>query len=172
MLNRIVESLDAMPLPVMLLINAALAAFVVFAHGGALLITSSEAPGYADIAPLAAVTLPCAFFVLLASAVAAARRQLLLPVLSVQLILLAVGGVAMYLWALRILFMGIPAGNFIWQAGLLTGIVFYIVYALRRTALRRLLDRPAVRYAHLAALVVVFPVDLGVFLRAMLSFRH
>jgi hypothetical protein len=172
MLKPWIDSLDTIPLRVLAFVNLGIAAFVGLAHGGAWVLASMDSsPEAIVIQALAPITVSLATSVAVSAVFALLRSSFLPKVLALQGILLAVGGAALFVWALSILLHGIPKGNFSWAPGMLTFLCAYPVYLLRRTILDRFCAGSVLaRYAHLIAVAIVVPVDVGVFIRAVSSF--
>jgi hypothetical protein len=97
-------------------------------------------------------------------------RRLVLPF---QAIVLLLSGVALLVWAGGIVIHGIPAGNFAWTPGFLTGWVAYSAFLCGRFACRDAWrQRPAIRYIAVIAAAVALPVDVGVLLRFVAKMSH
>ena len=168
-LRSLIEKWDGISQKRLLWINAGLASLVGISHGGALAIEMSKPSHDADtIRQLATVSLPIAGAVLLSALTALFREKSRRAVLGAHGIAFCVGIAAMLAWAVKILFTGLPEGNFKWGVGLLTVSVGYSVFVATRFALPpELLSRPFIRHAPVAAMAIAAIVDVGVFLRVV-----
>ena len=168
-LARAVEAVDKVPVVGLLLINAALAGFVLLGHGGALAAAYFAQPDkVSEILPLALVSLPVSTIVILSSLAGLATARWRGVILSAQALILAVGSLALFGWALSVVFRGVPQGRFSWAPGLMTAFCVYPIYVLRRTVFERQISVFWwVYYLHLIALLIVLPVDTAVFIRVI-----
>jgi hypothetical protein len=67
----------------------------------------------------------------------------------------------------------IPAGNFAWTPGFLTGWVSYSAFLCSRFAFRDVWrQRPVIRYIAVIAAAVTLPVNVGVLLRFLAKMSH
>ena len=111
MLDDLITRSDRTPLRTLLLINAAFAAFVGVAHGGALALTFHRVTGHDHfIRSLAAVSLPLAAIVLVSSAVAYFKTRLASATLAVHALVMLSASVAGVAWAVSLALNGIPYG--------------------------------------------------------------
>ncbi len=158
------RQLDGIPDWFVLLVNCAFAAFVMLAHGGALVISrAQESPDARSVEELARWSLPIAGLCLVAGLVALLRPSVRGPVLGGHGLAFASGALALLGWAVAILVNGIPDGNFSWGAGFLSLTVGWAFYVFRRFTLPERIREYAVGYyLHLLALLAALPVDLGV----------
>lgn len=168
-MKSFLESLARIPEGAVLGLNAALAAFVTLAHGGALLMVMSGKvpvpPGHAEmVRRLAPITLSLAAASLVSGAVAAIWRNTRPAILRGQALLVFGSGLALLWWSAEVLFHGIPAGNFSWTPGMLSGWVAYS-FLMAGRFLAPDSWGPRRLYAPLAGLSLAAPVDIGVFAR-------
>jgi hypothetical protein len=168
-LARAVEAVDKVSVVALLLINAALAGFLLLAQGGALAAAYFAQPNkVSEILPKALVSLPLATIIILSSLAALLNTRWRSVILSGQALILVAGSVALFGWALSVLFRGLPQGRFSWAPGLMTAFCVYPIYVLRRTVFARHISACWwVYYLHLITLLVVLPVDAGVFARVI-----
>jgi hypothetical protein len=169
LMKSFLESLSRIPEGAVLGLNAALAAFVTLAHGGALLLVMSgkvpTPPGYAEmVRRLAPITLPLAAASLVSGAVATIWRNARPAILRGQALVVFVSGLGLLWWSGGVLFHGIPAGNFSWTPGMLSGWVAYSFLVASRFLTPDSWG-PRRIYAPLAGVVLAAPVDIGVFAR-------
>lgn len=166
-LRTLLGKADSIPEKIFLWVDAGVACFVALAHGGALASTYAKpTPDAEGIRQLALFSLPLATVVIVTAAAALIRVEFRRQILSVHGFILAGSAVALLLWALGILFNGIPEGNFSWSVGFLTVWVGYSVFVLCRFSLPRpIRTHLAVLYAPVMALVVAAMVDVGVLAR-------
>lgn len=168
-LRGLLEKWDGVSQTRLLWINAGLASLVGISHGGALAIEIGKPDSNADaIRAIATISLPIAAAVLLSALAALMLEKMRRAVLGAHGIAFCIGVAAMLAWAVKIIFTGLPEGNFRWGVGLLTLSVGYAVFLATRFALpQKFLLRPFVRHAPVVALAVAAIVDVGVFLRLM-----
>jgi len=168
-LAKAVGAIDKVPIVALLLGNAAVAGFVVVAQGGALVVAYSAEPDKVrDILPIALVSLPLSTIVILSSLAGLASTRWRRLILSGQALILGVGSLALFLWAFSVLIKGLPQSRFSWAPGLMTAFCVYPVYVLRRTVFEKHISTSwLVYYLHLIALMIVLPLDVGVFIRAI-----
>jgi hypothetical protein len=165
------DQLERIPEPALLVLNAAMGGFVLVAHGGALLLMLSGKvpvpPGYAAMVhTIVPFTLPVAALVVVGSALGALSSRVRSFVLCFQAIVLFGGGIALLGWATGLVFNGIPPGNFAWTPGFLTGWVAYSAFLCSRFAVRPEWKQfAAVRYWPIICAVGALPVDVGVLVR-------
>jgi hypothetical protein len=168
-IDSLLSRVHSIPENVLLATNAALALFVVVAHGGALLVASSQAaPQLEEIRRLGAFSLPGAALILFASVGGFVHQRLRLSALRFQALLFSVGAAAMFLWALSLLVGELPSENFLWTVGLLSAAVFYACTLLVRFGIPGF---PAIassyRRVPAVALAVALVIDLAVLARAL-----
>ena len=168
-LRGLIEKWDATSQTRLLWINAGLASLVGISHGGALAIEMSKPSADSDtIRQLATISLPIAAAVLLSALTALRLEKSRRAALGAHGIAFCVGIAAMLAWAIKILFTGLPSGNFHWGLGLLTLSVGYSIFLVTRFALQpELLSRSLIRHAPAAAMAFAAIVDVGVFLRVL-----
>jgi lysylphosphatidylglycerol synthetase-like protein (DUF2156 family) len=171
MITRLFDQLEQLPEVLVLLLNAGLGAFVLLAHGGALLLLlSGKVPATpeheATIRTMAPVTLSIAGLVVLSSLVGLVASRTHKVVDRLQAVILFLSGTAMLAWAGNILIGGIPPGNFSWGVGLLTGWVSYSGLLCSRTVLEKQWKQ-GLRYMTVTAAIVALVVDFGVLVRFM-----
>jgi hypothetical protein len=145
-----------------------LAAFVGFAHGGALLLARAHpAPNAPNIESIATVSLPLAAFVFLTAVLGLVVRRVCPIVLASHGVLFLVGAVVLLVWGIGLLIYGIPTDvHFSWSPGFFTVIVAYAVYVFTRHTLpAKVRAWSAIFYAPLVALIAAAGVDIGVFVR-------
>jgi hypothetical protein len=173
-MRKLLETLDRIPPFILLAANCAIALLIAVAHGAALLVSHLQPSANGQfIQRVATISLPSAAFVLLSAAAVLFRRQLLLRVLALHAVILFVGAIALYVWAVSLLFYGVPRRNFTWGVGWLTAFCVYPTYLLRRTLLDRARSRHWwIMYAHVIILALVLPVDVGVFIRAVVTLNR
>jgi hypothetical protein len=173
----LLDQLDKVPEPVLLVLNALMAGFVWLAHGGALLLTylkkSPVPPDQVEmIRTMAAFTLPLAGVTALASGVALWRARVRPLCLACQAVVLLGSAAALLAWAVSVLVRGIPEGNFSWSPGLLTGWVTYSTFLFVRYGVPAGWRTPRLRYLPFAVLALSLPVDVGVFFRLLLKMNR
>jgi hypothetical protein len=168
-LRAFIDWAEALPERRLLWINLGIACLVFLAHGGALAISASKpTPETEGIATLAAFSLPAASLVILSALAGLMRSDWGPRVLALHGLLLAIGALSGVGWAATLVVAGIPKVNFSWQPGLLSASVWYAFLIFSRFSLPdHLKALPSVRYLPMVALVVVLPVDIGVFLRLL-----
>ncbi len=163
---------------IVLLVNAALGALVLVTHGGVLLLLLSERvpapPGYAELVwAVIPFSLPLAGLVVASSIGGLFMRKIKRPALAFQAIVIFFSSLALLVWAANIVIHGIPLGNFVWTPGFLTGWVVYSWFLCARVAVSgRSMRRSRIRYLLAVGALVAVPVDLGVFLRFLLSMMN
>lgn len=139
MLSRIraaLDWLDDCPDWVFLIPNSAVAALVLLAHGGALVITrSGRAPALERFVPLLVVSISVASVVLATAIVALIVQRIRGAMLKFHGVVLAVFATATLGAAAYWVVGGIPSGSFAWTPGFLTGFALYSAYLLRRAFL-------------------------------------
>jgi hypothetical protein len=169
MLDKIIHKIDEIPDSVLLAINICFAGFVMLAHGGALAVAYfTDAEALDKVLPLARVTLPLAFLIVVSAIVAFFCLKFRQVILSFHAAIMTVGACAMLAWAASILIKGIPEGRFAWSPGFLTFSAVYPVYLLRRTLLKYTISRSKVlNYLHVIVLVIALVLDMGVFIKLM-----
>jgi hypothetical protein len=153
----------------LLCVNIAISGLVALAHGGALAITyATPTPEASEIRLLASFSLPIVAVVLITAIAALVIAQLKPRVLALHGIVLTAGSGCLLLWALGVLFNGIPEGRFSWSVGLLSASVFYAVVLLCRFSVTaNLRSSWRIHYAPFFALACALPVDVGVFFRVV-----
>jgi hypothetical protein len=168
-LARAVAAIDKVPIIALLIGNAAVAGFVLVAHGGALAVAHSADPDKVrEMLHIAMVSLPLSAIITLSSLAGLASTRWRGLILSGQALILGVGSLALFLWALSLLVGGLPQSRFAWAPGLMTAFCVYPVYVLRRTVFEKHTSASwLLYYSHLIALIIVLPVDVGVFARAI-----
>lgn len=168
-LRTLMEKTYAISERKLVLINIALAGFVALAHGGALATTFSKpTPEAEEIRQLASISLPIAAVVLLSAIAALVNTRLRPKVLAFHAIALTTGAGFLLLWALSVLFNGLPEGRFSWSLGSLSAAVFYAALLFCRFSVSpQLRSSQGVYYGPILALACAVPVDVGVFLRVV-----
>jgi hypothetical protein len=110
-----------------LAINGVLAAFVLVAHGGALLVSAQRGhPDAEDIRRLAQLSVPLSALVLAGSIVAWLRPSAGAIVLRAQAIAGLLLALYLALWAVQLLLASELPPHFVWTPGFLTAIVYYV----------------------------------------------
>ncbi len=168
-LRTLLEKAYAIPGRNLVWVNIALAGFVALAHGGALALTyATPTPDASEIRQLAFISLPIVAVVLITAAIALISAQLRPKVLALHGILLAAGVGFLLLWALGVLFKGIPEGRFSWSVGFLSASACYAAVLFYRFSIPlHLRSSRGTYYAPVIALACAVPVDIGVFFRVV-----
>ena len=132
-----VERMDRIQAPVLLWINAALAAFVAIAHGGAVLVNRfGKAPEISDAIPKLYVSTSLALLGLALSVVGLMVPRARTATLRVQAILLLVFALGMVYFAVDLIFSAPPPSEkFAWNPVLFAFVVAYPIYLARRVLL-------------------------------------
>jgi hypothetical protein len=137
-----------------------LAAFVLFAHGGALAVSVAK-PDRApqDVWQVAIFSLPLAVIVLVSGVAALQRTDLAPRVLAMHGLVLGASAAALLLWASSILVTGPGQEQFVWAVGFLTVWVAYSTYTmLRFSPFLKMTPKSVLPATVLVALIV----DVGV----------
>ena len=169
-LSRTVDWLDQINPAWLLLPNSLIALWVLFAHGGALLLVhlgKVRASDFGDQLEYAYFTIIPAAAVLLLAIFAWARPANRGWVLKTHaLVLLCLAAFVLY-FALDVVANGIPRTNrFSWDMGLFIFALAYPVYLARRTLIpSALISNPWLRYAHIIAVLAAIGVSMLVFWR-------
>ena len=165
------DQLDKLPESFFLALNAAAGAFILLAHGGALLLVLNGKVAVPTahremIRSMVPFTLPAAALVAIGSLVGFASIGARRIVLSCQAGILCLSSVILLGWAASMAVKGIPPGNFAWTPGMLTGWVAYSLLLCSRFAAPGAWRRQGVvRYMPLLGTIVALPIDLAVFVR-------
>jgi hypothetical protein len=151
-----------------LAINAVLAAFVLFAHGGALLVSVQQShPDAGDIQRLAQVSVPLAALVLFGSVFAWLRPSVTAVVLRGQALVGLLLALYFTLWAVQLLLARELPPHFVWTPGFLTAIVYYTaVLFVAHVAGSSLASGPRQSIPGVAALFGV-ALDVSVLIKAL-----
>jgi hypothetical protein len=168
-LRALVNKVDGIPERTLLWVNLGLACLIGLAHGGALAITYAKPSADAEtIRQLASISLPLAAVVLLTSVTALVQTRFRQLALGLHGLVLAAGAVVTVLWAISILFAGIPDGKLVWSVGMMSAFVVYALFVASRYSVpKRFRDRLVAFYAPLLALVVAIPIDVAVFVKTL-----
>ena len=147
------------------LVNVAIAGFVTFSHGGALLIALSKgSPELAEIRGLAMFSLSLCVVVLASALSVLLHRGWLRRVLVVHTGISVLSAAWLILWALKLLFVGIPDEQFVWMVGFLTA---WVTYAAVLAVRYLLANSSSAYYAPVFALLIAAALDIGVLTRAL-----
>jgi|LNFM01.2.fsa_nt_gb hypothetical protein len=151
-----------------LAINGVLAAFVLVAHGGALLVSAQQAhPDAEEIRRLAQLSVPLSALVISGSLLAWLRPSVKAIVLRVQAIAGLLLALYLALWAVQLLLGSELPPHFVWTPGFLTAIVYYVaVLFTAHLAGARLPDDRRYLIPGLAALVAA-ALDVSVLIKAL-----
>lgn len=171
-IGKALEWLDVRSDWVFLPINSAVGAFVLLAHGGALVLTRlGKAPTFERSVPLLLASVSVALLVIVSGLVGLCVRRVRSMLLKIHAIVLSIFstcalGVAAY-WVVA----GIPTGNFSWSPGFLTMFSVYPAYLLRRSFWSRPLStHPLLAMLPLWVGCAAFVLDCGVGIRFALGF--
>jgi len=166
-LRAVLSRADAWPARKLLWVSLGLAAFVGFAHGGALLaLRAHPTPDAPDIESLTMVSLPLVAIVLVSALAGLVLSKLQRPVLALHGVLFLAAASYEVVWGTGILVRGIPAGNFSWSAGLFSLSVAYAAFVFSRFSVPfNLRASPSVYFLPVVALAIAVPIDLGVMAR-------
>ena len=132
------ERLDRTKASTLLWINGAVAAFVVLAHGGAILINRlGKSPAIADQIPTLYLSVSAATFGLLLSLIGLIVSGSRTTVLKVQTLLLLALAVGMIYFAIDVIAFGpAPNINFSWNPLLFAFVIAYPTYMAQRTLIQ------------------------------------
>ena len=167
-MRSILAKLDELPDQLLLLGCAGLAAFVMVAHGGALLVRHLAPPDQAAmVTHIARYSLPLGGLVLATSIVGMLKPQWRSRILGLQGVILVLSSIALVAWASTLLVRGIPEGNFAWTPGFLTAWVCFSFYLMRRYLLPA--GWSGAIYVPLVAAGITLPIDIGVLLRFLVK---
>ena len=168
-LRTFLEKTYAIPGRNFLWVNIALAGFVALAHGGALAVTYvTPTPMASEIRQLALISLPVVAVVLITAAGGLISTQLRLRVLALHGIVFAAGESFLLLWALGVLFNGLPQGRFSWSVGFLSASACYASVLFCRFSIpMHLRSSWGAYYAPVFALACAVPLDFGVLIRVV-----
>jgi hypothetical protein len=171
-----VQKLDAVPVRTLLAINGV--GSLVYGFGPSLTVRLFTFPSavVAEMRWLTLGLLACGLVAVPAAAIGMIWRRAEHPCFAAQALALFALGVLLFVWAVSIVIHGTPAGiGFSWSPGILSFVVGYGVYLLRRAfAEHHLAKVSSLFYAHLIAVAIVVPFDIAVAIRVVhdFMFRH
>jgi len=167
-----VQKLDTVPLRNLLAVNGV--GSVVYGFGPSLMLRLFALPPalVAQMRWLTLGLLACGLVAVPAAAIGLIWRRTERTCFAAQALAVLGLGVLLFAWAVSIVVHGIPPGvGFSWTPGILSFVVGYGVYLVRRAFLERYLAAvPSAFYAHIIAVAVVVPFDLAVAFRVVHDF--
>ncbi|MCC8474949.1 hypothetical protein LN458_13245 [Xanthomonas arboricola] len=172
-INSVMDGLDRISSFAMLCINSALCAFVLLAHGGALLLVSTgKVPEMAQRVAIAYVSVPAVLIALAFSVLAFIRREKLGTTLKVHAAILI--GLAAYMLyvGLEVVFNGVPHGaGFSWNPILFAFVLGYPLLLTKRAFSWPSFNRAPLRFAPLLAVGISLLISAAIYWRLLASFR-
>ena len=171
-MKRLVEALDRVPKRVLIALNG-LAGFTVAVFQLVILAVATPPPEiWRAVGILVWIVSIAASISAVAAAVGLSHSPSADGALAVQAVACTAGAASLVIWAVWIVFFGTPPGvGFAWSPGVLSLVLGYSVYLLRRSVLAAQCSRsPVLFYSHLWLAAAMLPIDIAVIVRVIVQF--